>query len=45
MGEFVRQLSNIQRQEPDASLFQVPADYTIVKGPARRILHNQPAGE
>jgi hypothetical protein len=45
MGEFVRQLSNIQRQEPDASLFQVPADYTIVKGPARRILHNQPTGE
>lgn len=45
MGEFVRQLTNIQRQEPDASLFQVPADYTIVKGPAKRIFHNQPTGE
>jgi len=31
-GEFVMQLTNIQRSEPDASLFQVPADYTIEKG-------------
>jgi len=31
MGDFVRQLSNIQRTEPDATLFQVPADYTVVK--------------
>lgn len=29
MGDVVYQLTNIQRQEPDASLFQVPADYTV----------------
>jgi len=29
MGETVFQMTNIQRQEPDASLFQVPSDYTI----------------
>lgn len=45
MGEFVRQLTNIQRTEPDASLFQVPADYTIAQGPAKRIFHNQPPSE
>jgi len=31
-GETVMQVTNIQRSEPDASLFQVPADYTIEKG-------------
>jgi len=31
-GDFVMQLTNIQRSEPEASLFQVPADYTVVKG-------------
>jgi hypothetical protein len=30
-GETVFQLTNIQRQEPDASLFQVPSDYTMKK--------------
>lgn len=35
MGETTFQLTNIQRQEPDASLFQVPADYTV--RPAGRI--------
>jgi hypothetical protein len=36
-GDSVFQLTNIQRQEPDASLFQVPADYTIKAGP--RAMH------
>lgn len=31
----VTQLTNIQRAEPDASLFQVPADYTITQGNGR----------
>ena len=31
----VTQLTNIQRAEPDASLFQVPADYTITQGKGR----------
>ena len=29
MGTTTFQLTNIQKQEPDASLFQVPADYTV----------------
>jgi hypothetical protein len=29
MGETVRHFTNIQRDEPDPSLFKVPADYTI----------------
>jgi hypothetical protein len=32
MGENVFQLTDIQRQEPDASLFKVPADYTVRHG-------------
>jgi hypothetical protein len=32
MGETTFQLTNIQRQEPDPSLFQVPADYTVTQG-------------
>lgn len=32
MGETTFQLTNIQRQEPDASLFQVPSDYTVKPG-------------
>jgi len=32
MGETTFQLTNIQKQEPDASLFQVPADYTVKQG-------------
>ena len=28
-GETVFQLTNIERQEPDAALFQVPSDYTV----------------
>ncbi len=33
MGEVVYQLTDISREEPDASLFQVPADYTVQQGP------------
>lgn len=32
MGDTVYQLTNIQRSEPDAGLFQVPTDYTIKQG-------------
>jgi hypothetical protein len=33
MGEVVYQLTNITREEPDSTLFQVPADYTVQEGP------------
>lgn len=33
MGKVVYQLSDITREEPDPSLFQVPEDYTVVNGP------------
>jgi len=33
MGEVVYQLTNISREEPDPTLFQVPADYTVQEGP------------
>ncbi|HUI43083.1 MAG TPA: hypothetical protein VL523_14065 [Terriglobia bacterium] len=33
-GTTIRQLTNINRQEPDATLFQVPSDYTVRQGPA-----------
>lgn len=32
VGQSEFQLTNIQRQEPDASLFHVPADYTVQPG-------------
>lgn len=32
MGDSVFQLTNIQRSEPGAALFQVPSDYTVKKG-------------
>ena len=31
-GTMIRQLTNINRVEPDASLFQVPSDYTVRRG-------------
>ncbi len=34
-GTTVTQLSNINRGEPDATLFQVPAGYTVRTGPGR----------
>ncbi|MGA9885371.1 MAG: hypothetical protein WBQ34_16775 [Candidatus Acidiferrales bacterium] len=36
-GNSVRQLTNIQMGEPEASLFQVPPDYTVKKGRVARI--------
>jgi len=33
MGETTFQLTNIQKQEPDAALFQVPSDYSVKQGP------------
>jgi hypothetical protein len=39
MGEKVMQLTDIKRAEPDASLFQVPADYTIKKGGGKGMRH------
>ncbi len=33
MGEQTFQLTNIDRSEPDASLFTVPADFKVVDGP------------
>ena len=33
MGDSTFQLTNIQRQEPNPSLFQVPADYAVKTGP------------
>ena len=39
-GESVFQLTNIQKQEPAATLFQVPSDYTVKSG---RGGHNAPA--
>ena len=35
MGDTAFQLSNIVRQEPAASLFQIPADYTVKQGGLR----------
>ena len=32
MGDTVTQLTNIQRTEPDASLFRVPSDYAVGQG-------------
>ncbi|HKV04940.1 MAG TPA: hypothetical protein VJO53_07525 [Candidatus Acidoferrales bacterium] len=37
-GDSVFQLTDIQRQEPDPSLFQVPSDYTVKKGGEGRIV-------
>jgi hypothetical protein len=35
IGETLFELTNIQRKEPDASLFQVPSDYTVKQGGPR----------
>ncbi len=39
MGTTTFQLTNIQKQEPDATLFQVPADYTVRQGGSKRFKH------
>jgi cold shock CspA family protein len=37
MGETIYKLINIDRSEPDPSLFQLPADYTVEEGPGFNI--------
>jgi hypothetical protein len=39
-GDNVFQLTNIQQGEPDASLFQVPSDYTVKQGGRRVMIWN-----
>lgn len=36
MGTVTMELTNLNRSQPDPSLFQVPADYTVKKGPGGR---------
>jgi hypothetical protein len=42
MGETTYRLTNINRSEPDPSLFQVPADYTVDEGAGPRLLPLEP---
>ncbi|HKX31577.1 MAG TPA: hypothetical protein VJ302_28070 [Blastocatellia bacterium] len=35
LGEITYRLTNLQRSEPAASLFQIPSDYTVKEGPSR----------
>jgi hypothetical protein len=42
MGETTYRLTNINRSEPDPSLFQVPADYTVDEGVGPRLLPPEP---
>lgn len=42
MGDSVYQLTDIQRTEPDESLFQIPAGYTVEQGRERR-MRREPA--
>ncbi|MGH9771641.1 MAG: hypothetical protein ACRD4Q_08075 [Candidatus Acidiferrales bacterium] len=43
-GENVFQLTNIQREEPDESLFQVPSGYTVEQDERNVIFRKGPAG-
>jgi hypothetical protein len=36
MGTMTTELTNINRSQPDPSLFQVPSDYAVKKGPGGR---------
>jgi hypothetical protein len=36
-GESTYQVTNIVRSEPDAALFQIPPDYTIIDSRARKV--------
>ena len=45
LGETTFRLTNISRAEPVATLFQVPADYTLEKGPTPNIFFRQSATE
>jgi len=42
MGETTYRLTNINRSEPDPSLFQVPADYTVDEGAGPRLAFPEP---
>jgi hypothetical protein len=39
MGETTYKLTNLSRSEPDATLFQIPADYTVKDQPANNVIH------
>ena len=45
VGETTFRLTNINRAEPAATLFQVPADYTLEKAPAPNLFLQQSATE
>jgi hypothetical protein len=40
-GTTVYQLTNVSRQEPDPSLFQIPSDYTVKEGPGMHAAKNE----
>lgn len=42
MGETTYKLTNIQRSEPAASLFQIPDDYTVKDQPANTFFYREP---
>lgn len=44
MGDTVFQLTNIQREEPGPSLFQVPSDYTVNQRPRGMMRYRQRGG-
>jgi hypothetical protein len=39
MGEQTFKLTNIQRGEPDASLFVVPSDFKVTEGGAKTVIY------
>lgn len=43
-GDTVFQLTDIQRQEPDAALFQVPSDYVVRQGAVSRMRYRRNGG-
>ena len=45
VGETTFRLTNINRAEPAATLFQVPTDYTLEKAPAPHVVFQQSATE
>jgi hypothetical protein len=45
VGETTMRLTNILRSEPDASLFQIPSDYTINEDDNFKMMENKVRGE
>lgn len=41
IGETTYRLTNIQRSEPSAALFEVPGDYTIKEGPSTAVFYQR----